>query len=591
MSCKINEALEIVDKAIKVTKDNDKKEALTSIRARMVAMKAVIESTANQNIQPSTEATKGKTQKQDIDQNKGKKEASSTVKLSTPKSVTSGFNGYAIGFDGKGKGTPEGDGKDKAMRTVADGFIGEIGSRKGSKSSTATSLKYWFSSLSDKELDREVANGTKSWSSINRNMVAMPKNAVIMLARNSEFSNKPLSDTTKRSIAEELAHGSSFVVGDMPNVDTQFIEYLNEIGATYTVYSTARSENEVFNRQGYDGKEWRNKLVKDATIAVNTAGEQALNAELDKTATPLDSKYATLVAGIVNTVNKISAEKDSAIVLKHIANGIEKYIGGEYDPKNNTLKVAIVPTMEQAFAAADGLTNSLYYRYIEDKQIADEDLNAYTNNDPYYTQLKESIPQVAQTLLEEASDIIRNSGLHSVTHEYVHAGAVRFMRDNPNHPASKRIVDIFTKVQHKRYDSKFAKAGLKDGYWKTDVNEFLAEALSNPKLMVALSTIKLTYSDKLASALEWAVTAAMQMLGFKQKGSAYEFVMDGFAAIIEAQKAQNEVEMQDPTMIASKVVSKVEDDIINNIKAVGEELELRPVLVEAALEKLKACKG
>ena len=82
-----------------------------------------------------------------------------------------------------------------------------------------------------------------------------------------------------------------------------------------------------------------------------------------------------------------------------------------------------------------------------------------------------------------------------------------------------------------------------------------------------------------------------QMLGFKQKGSAYEFVMDGFAAIIEAQKAQNEVEMQDPTMIASKVVSKVEDAIINKVKAVGEELELRPVLVEAALDKLKACKG
>lgn len=331
--------------------------------------------------------------------------------------------------------------------------------------------------------------------------------------------------------------------------------------------------------------------AKDATIAVNTAGEQVLNAELDKTATPLDNKYATLVAGIVNTVNKISVEKDSAIVFKYIANGIEKYIGGEYDPKNNTLKVAITPTMEQAFAAADGLTDNLYYRYIEDKQIADEDLNAYTNSDPYYTQLKESIPQVAQTLLEEASDIIRNSGLHSVTHEYVHAGAVRFMRDNPNHPASKRIVDIFTKVQHKRYDNKFAKAVLKDGYWKTNVNEFLAEALSNPKLMIALSTIKLTYSDRLASVLEWVVTAAMQMLGFKQKGSAYEFVMDGFAAIIEAQKAQNEVEMQDPTMIASKVVSKVEDDIINKVKAVGEELELRPALVDAALEKLKACKG
>lgn len=40
MSCKIDEALEIVDKAIKVTKDNDKKAKLASIRERMIAMKA-----------------------------------------------------------------------------------------------------------------------------------------------------------------------------------------------------------------------------------------------------------------------------------------------------------------------------------------------------------------------------------------------------------------------------------------------------------------------------------------------------------------------------------------------------------------------
>ena len=233
MSCKIDEALVIVDKAINVTKDKGKKEALIGIRERMVIMKSTSEASMQQT------------------------------------KTTAGFKGYAMGFDSKGKGTPEGDGKDKAMRKIADGFIGEIGSKKGSKSSTATSLKHWFSVLSDKELDKEVTNGTRSWSSINRDMVPISKDAVIMLARNSEFANKPLDAVTKTRIEEEHRHGSSFVVGDMPNVDTQFIEYLNKIGATYTVYSTAKNENEVFNRQGYDGKEWRERLVKSKTAVDN----------------------------------------------------------------------------------------------------------------------------------------------------------------------------------------------------------------------------------------------------------------------------------------------------------------------------------
>lgn len=224
MSCKIDEALVIVDKAINVTKDKGKKEALIGIRERMVVMKSTSEASMQQT------------------------------------KTTAGFKGYAIGFDSKGKGTPEGDGKDKAMRKIADGFIGEIGSKKGSKSSTATSLKHWFPILSDKELDKEVTNGIRSWSSVNRDMVPIPKDAVIMLARNSEFANKPLDAVTKTRITEEHRHGSSFVVGDMPNVDTQFIDYLDKIGATYTVYSTAKNENEVFNRQGYDGKEWRERL-------------------------------------------------------------------------------------------------------------------------------------------------------------------------------------------------------------------------------------------------------------------------------------------------------------------------------------------
>ncbi len=208
MACNFDEALKTIDALINNKALSAKQEGLLSIKARIESMRDVVKAQA------------------------------STGSSNTEQITTTGFKGYVGGFDSRGKGTPEGDGKDKAMRKVADGFIGEIGSKKGSKSSTATSLKHWFSVLSDKELDKEVTNGIRSWSSINRGMVPMPKDAVIMLARNSEFGNKPLDTATKTRIAEEHAQGSSFVVGDMPGVDSAFIDYLDEIGASYKIYHT-----------------------------------------------------------------------------------------------------------------------------------------------------------------------------------------------------------------------------------------------------------------------------------------------------------------------------------------------------------------
>jgi len=59
-----------------------------------------------------------------------------------------------------------------------------------------------------------------------------------MLARNSEFKGKPLESSTRAAIKSGIQNGSEFVVGDMPNVDSQFIDYLQENGAKFTIYHT-----------------------------------------------------------------------------------------------------------------------------------------------------------------------------------------------------------------------------------------------------------------------------------------------------------------------------------------------------------------
>ena len=62
------------------------------------------------------------------------------------------------------------------------------------------------------------------------------KGKTIMLARNAELANRPLTEETKNKILKAHNDGAKFNVGDMPNVDSAYHQYLDEIGAKYTVY-------------------------------------------------------------------------------------------------------------------------------------------------------------------------------------------------------------------------------------------------------------------------------------------------------------------------------------------------------------------
>jgi hypothetical protein len=143
------------------------------------------------------------------------------------------FQGYQGGFENTGKGTPQGDGKDKAMRQVADsGFIGELDTTTGKESSTLTSFNIMSRGATVALTDLNKAS--KQFPVI----ALKPTGTTVMLARNKELSNKPLAEKTKSQILSAKTMGKQFVVGDMPGVDSQFIDYLQEIGAKFTIYHT-----------------------------------------------------------------------------------------------------------------------------------------------------------------------------------------------------------------------------------------------------------------------------------------------------------------------------------------------------------------
>ena len=158
------------------------------------------------------------------------KEAYTAANLPDPvKFTTKGFNGYVPIKDTGGKGSVEGDAKDIAMREVADGFVGEISNGRLNNSSTGTS----YNALKDN------VSGPTSAGSITYHGAAEP--STVMLARNGSFRGKPLNSETKEAIEYYFQEGASFVVGDMPGVDSQFINYLDEIGASYKIYHTGNS--------------------------------------------------------------------------------------------------------------------------------------------------------------------------------------------------------------------------------------------------------------------------------------------------------------------------------------------------------------
>ena len=156
--------------------------------------------------------------------------------------VSTGFQGYKGGFENVGKGTPQGDGKDKAMRAVATSSIVEIKSDKRPSSSMTTLENVGTDNDYSYEKDRYIG------SSYNGSLPAFSGIGImnnfgttVMLARNGELKNLPLSDETKRLINIANQQGVSFVVGDMPGIDSQFIDYLQEIGAKFTVYHTGNT--------------------------------------------------------------------------------------------------------------------------------------------------------------------------------------------------------------------------------------------------------------------------------------------------------------------------------------------------------------
>lgn len=152
-------------------------------------------------------------------------------------------------------------GNDTDMRKIATGTIVEFKSDKVESSSFTTLTNVGEDNSYYYEKDRYVGqsyNGLKN----NRNYYG----SVVMLARDGKLFGTNLSEDTKAEIKTAYNQGTEFIVGDMPNVDTQFIDYLQEIGAKFTMYHTGQYP---FERNGIRNLELEKKYGFDDKSQIN----------------------------------------------------------------------------------------------------------------------------------------------------------------------------------------------------------------------------------------------------------------------------------------------------------------------------------
>jgi hypothetical protein len=425
------------------------------------------------NINAEVESDKNKTINNESDQK-------------NQKIFNSGFQGYKGGFENTGKGTPQGDGKDKAMREVADrgGVIVELASLE--KSSSLTSF-----------LEIEPF----STPNIGTNAFIGGQDKIIMLARNGELSKKPLKQETKNVILEAHNKNYSFVVGDMPDVDSQFIDYLQEIGATFTIYHTGNEPRikiqENTNQEPIISQE---DIIKNPNIKVviNTVAD--LMFQLDK---PNPIVYDGNNLEILNILKSEGWKQNTNnIWTKNDDNPIE--IDTEDDERNRAT-VAYRNMLESLFSSLSPELQSKIESYLESVSIEvyanDTEFNKrlaeinggqpsfLTYQGAYYYDTETNQPVLLINGYDKTNDVI--------IHEFLH-GLIQ-LDESRDEDIINAILEIHNRIAYAIMADEVYKSGVDKEKFKTlakKYNYLIKQAGSGNNAKIAEEIMVLAMTDK-----------------------------------------------------------------------------------------------
>ena len=251
------------------------------------------------------------------------------------------------------------------------------------------------------------------------------------------------------------------------------------------------------------------------------------------------SLYSAYMVSLVDSIKKPNASYSDTVafsgdMVKALINGVVNVSGGSTD-KNNNVKIATdkVPDSEVHRISVDWYLEGTE----EGKRIMEMNEDDYNEAMLNNESLDRFVDSKKQELTLNLLDAVKNlNGVHSLTHEMIHVGSAAFMKENPEHPATKKVMALYIEaLENKDWISR----AVGNAYWTKSVDEFLAESLSNPLMVSYLNTMTTRHGESIISkSFSTLIDTVLGMLGFKKTDSVYQHVLDGFTAMMEYQYGQ-----------------------------------------------------
>lgn len=297
------------------------------------------------------------------------------------------------------------------------------------------------------------------------------------------------------------------------------------------------------------------------------------------------AQYSSAVSQAILDIAKPLVKKDFTSLMQVLLGRADKYAAGLYDAKTNVIYTISDATYDDYVKMADTAIEEQYAKIKDPEGVMDEgEVFAGMLEDSEYKRLQRAKPDVIKEIQKIVEAQVNTNGVHVMTHELIHAGSIRYMRENPTSAATKRIEKLFELAKSPRNAAKI-KSYLtsyneeNNDYWTTNAEEFIAEALSNPAMMLALNSIEVTgIGSKLTTLLKDLYSTLLRALGFTQSTSLYAYTLDGLTAMLEqAQRDLDNVEVfvigeMSPKVKATldEVFRKIERNTLSSEATVGD---------------------
>ena len=326
----------------------------------------------------------------------------------------------------------------------------------------------------------------------------------------------------------------------------------------------------------------KEKKVELASIRERIVALKNTNVEITSTV-PLNKQYSKLFKKMAENFLTYTVNIDDAVLFENLRVNVDNIVPGDYDKKSDNIQVVseTVNDMELGLAVLVGVDAKAVkelYRLVEAMPTI-EDQTGFVEEATLQPEYKKLVNDTMVTRLEEVAGVLGSLDRDRVlVHELTHVAAVKFMEKIPKTKHEKAIQNR-VKMLFEDAKTRYTAMGgdVKDttkAYWAKNINEFLAEAVSNPDTIKLLESMKTGKMGRLSTVLRVLLDALAAIVGVKKnKDNVYYYTLDSVLAMIENKQAD----------------TKPNNDIMDKAKAIGAELGLRDELVNETIAKLEKC--